>query len=511
MSYSSGRSGQKKALTKKELRQKRKIERTVGCALTGLMVILMAVFVGLLIFSNLVPSKWLIALGVIMVLIVLYVFMAQFTKAHMIGKVIAVIMSIIMVIGCVYLIPIIKTMDNIVDDTPDAEVMSVVVMASDPADSINTTGDYIYGIVNKANSMKLTEETLNYVQEKLGKSVTTMEFEEWFLAVDALYRGDVQAIIFNEGYRATMDENYITFSTDTKILGYKEIENKVDIAVPEKEITNECFTVFLSGIDSAGKLGTSGHSDVNIVAMVNPETHQVLLVTTPRDSWVKVYYGDGTDSGSEKDKLTHTGNDGIACTLLTMEKFYDIDIDYYAKINFTGLEKLVDALGGIEVVSDYDFKPYAYSDYPYTYVKGVNKLNGSQALIFARERHAFKDGDFQRSKNQVRVINAIIDKALSVTMLTNYTGIMDSLSDVLTTNIPSSQMSSLIKKQLADMPKWEIKSYTVTGATGMESCVSVGASPLSIVYPDEQMVAIAKAKMKALVEGRDPDSVTTAN
>lgn len=502
MNNSSGREGQKKRLSKKEMRQKKKMQRTIGFALTGVMLIFMAVFMGLLMALDVLPILYIVAIVVVLVLILFYVFLSQFTKAHMVGKGLSVVLSIVLAIGSYYVAVTNDTLGKLGDDAKD--VMSIVVMHDDEASSINNTSEYLYGI-NANESVELTQATLAEVKEKLGKEVDTKEYDDWAKLVEALYMGDIQAIVFNEGFRGTMDDYYVTFSTDTKVLDYTEIEQNIEIAVPEKEITDESFTVFISGTDSAGKLGASGHSDVNIIATINPTTKQVLLVTTPRDSWVTLYYGDGTNSGTAKDKLTHSGNKGIACTMSTMEALYGVDIDYYVRLNFTGLEKLVDALGGIDVESDFAFTSYAQT---HTYTKGINHMDGAAALIFARERHAFADGDFQRSRNQIKVIKAIADKALSVTMLTNYTGIMDAVSDVLATNVPQDQITKLIKMQLEDMKAWSIKSYTVTGATGEEYCLSVSASPLSIVKPDVNQIALAKAKMEAVRQGKDPDTVT---
>lgn len=505
MSNSSGQSGQRRRLSKKELRQKRKIERTVGLALTVVMLIFMAVFMGLLMYLNVLPTIYVVAIVVVLALILLYVLLSQFTKAHMIGKVLSVILSVVMAVGCYYLVVTNNALDSLGGDDTNIDVMSIVVMADDKASSINDTSEYVYGINASANT-DLTQETLDHVKEELGVAVTTQSYENWSEVVDALYSGSVQAIIFNEGYRTTMEEFYPDFATNTKILDYKKIESNIKIEVPDKEITKSTFTVFLSGMDSEGKLSTNGHSDVNIVATINPDTKQIFLVTIPRDSWVTLYYGDGTNSGSNRDKLTHSGNNGIACTLNTVEELMGLDIDYYVRLNFTGFEKLVDALGGIDVESDYAFTSYAQT---HTYKKGMNHMDGYAALIFARERHAFADGDFQRSKNQAKVIQAILDKATSVTMLTNYTGIMNSLSDVVATNVPQEQMTKLVKMQLSDMATWNIKSYTITGRTGTEWCLSYSGNPLSIVYTDQAQIDLAMAKIEAVEKGEDPDLVTS--
>lgn len=493
-------------LSKKELRQKRKIERTVGLALTVVMLILMAVFVGLLLSIDVLPMVYIIAIVVVMVLVLLYVFLSQFTRAHMVGKVISVIMSILFAMGSFYLAKTFVALGDI-NGSSETDVMSVVVLADSSAQSVADTKDLSYGI-NKQDNAELVQDTLKEVAEKTGGNVSMIEYSNITELVDALYSREVQVIILNESYRATIEgvDYYANFSQDTRILGYTEfVSDPIDLNVPDKEITDECFTVLLSGMDNEGKLGTKGHSDVNIIATVNPTTREVLLVTTPRDTYLTFYYGDGTSSGSGKSKLTHSGNSGIACTMTSLEKYYDIDIDYYVRLNFTGLMKLVDALGGIEVESDYAFTSYAKT---HTYVKGKNKMDGYAALIFARERHAFADGDFQRNKNQIKVINAIVNKILSPAILTSYTGIMESLSDWVSTNIPQKQITNLVKAQLADMSGWTIKSFNMTGATGSDYCFDVGQN-LSIVYEDTNMKELAKAKMRAVEQGIDPDTITS--
>lgn len=495
----------KKRLSKKELRQKRRIERTVGLALTVVMLIIMAVFVGLLLSIDVLPTVYIIAIVVVMILLLLYVFLSQFTKAHMIGKVLAVVMSVIFAIGSFYLAKTFVALGDI-SDSGEMDVMSIVVLKDSSVQSVADTKDLTYGVY-KGNGADLVDNTLKEVEDAVGGKVSTIEYNNWAEVADALYSREVQVIILNESYRATIEsiEYYATFSDDTKVLGYNEIKNDpIDLKVPDKEITNETFTVLLSGMDNEGKLGTKGHSDVNIIATVNPTTREILLVTTPRDTYLTFYYGDGTSSNG-KSKLTHSGNSGIACTLTTLEQYYDIDIDYYVRLNFTGLMKLVDALGGIEVESDYAFTSYAKT---HTYVKGVNKMDGYAALIFARERHAFADGDFQRNKNQIKVINAIMNKMLSPAILTSYTGIMESLSDWVSTNIPQKQITNLVKAQLEDMSGWTVKSFNMTGGTGSDYCFDVGQN-LSIVYEDANMKELAKAKMKAVEQGIDPDTITS--
>ena len=94
----------------------------------------------------------------------------------------------------------------------------------------------------------------------------------------------------------------------------------------------------------------SSRSDVNIVATINTETKQILLVSTPRDYFVPLSISNGA-----KDKLTHAGIYGIDVCMDTLGMLYDEDIHYYFRVNFGGFTKIIDALGCIDVDSDYEF------------------------------------------------------------------------------------------------------------------------------------------------------------
>lgn len=102
----------------------------------------------------------------------------------------------------------------------------------------------------------------------------------------------------------------------------------------------------------SGSITTTSRSDVNIIMTVNPNTHKILLTTTPRDYYVTI----PGISGEQRDKLTHSGIYGVDASMATLEDIYGIDISYYARFNFTSLVKIVDALGGVDVYSEYAFE-----------------------------------------------------------------------------------------------------------------------------------------------------------
>ena len=175
-----------------------------------------------------------------------------------------------------------------------------------------------------------------------------------------------------------------------------------------------------------------------------------------------------------------------------------MDVDYYAQINFTGFETLIDAIGGITVYSDVAFTT---AD-KYQIAQGENKLNGAEALSFARERKRLSGGDNARGQNQMKVIKAVISKMTSgSTIISNYTDIMESLEGMFATSMPMNHISDLVKMQLADMPQWEVHSYAVTGFNGSEYTYSTPGTRLYVMYPDDAMVANASALIDKVCSG----------
>ena len=236
---------------------------------------------------------------------------------------------------------------------------------------------------------------------------------------DALYDDEIQAMILNEGYISllTEQEDYSDFSSHTKIIYEYVTEHEITSIKPSGSITKQPFVVYCSGSDERDSdINAKSRSDVNILAVVNPSTHKILLVNIPRDYYLPLAFN------GEMDKLTHAGMYGVQESMAVLDNLYGTKTSYYGRINFYGLIDIVDALGGIDVYSDYSFhaataevKGYGYQTFDY--VEGWNHLDGQAALMFTRERYSFSDGDNQRGKNQMKVIQAIIEKATSPSVL----------------------------------------------------------------------------------------------
>ena len=221
-------------------------------------------------------------------------------------------------------------------------------------------------------------------------------------------------------------------------------------------------------------------------------TKQVLLINTPRDSYVPNPMGNG-----QRDKLTNCGLYGVDCSMEVLGTLYDVDVDYYCQINFTGFTKLIDAVGGITVYSDQGFTAGHH------YIsKGKNHLNGKEALAFARERHHVKGGDRGRGKNQMKVIAALIKKLTEgTTIISKYSSILDSLTGLFRTNVTMEEISTLVKMQLSDMASWSILAFSVTGEGDSQKTYSSPGHKAYVMHLDEKQVSYASVLADRMMAG----------
>lgn len=231
-----------------------------------------------------------------------------------------------------------------------------------------------------------------------------------------------------------------------------------------------------------------------ILATFNTKTKQALLVTTPRNYYITLFSNSG-DRGL--DKLTHAGNFGIQGSVKALQNLYGIYLDYYLKINFTGTIGIVDALGGITIDSEVAFNSSSKAN---SFVVGPNSCNGAKTLLFCRERYAFSNGDHQRGRNQMFAIKGIIAKATSPAIITNYSGVLNSVTNLFETNMPTDAITALIKKTLDSSTPWNILSYNVSGTGDTKYCELFG-SYRSVVIPDYNTVNNAKGYISKIQNG----------
>lgn len=474
--------------------KKKKNRHTFGKILAIIQAILSLIVLGVLFILNVLPETYLIMIAVVLVILWVFSFFSQFTRmSHIPGKIESIIVTLILALGSYYLLITQNMLSQITDIGYTVDNIVVLVLKDDPAQSLQDAAGYTFGIQKSFNSEKIDKAVKSFGDEA-GQQLNVVSYDSLQTQIQALYDGNVGAIIYNEGFKDSVAEIYPTFEQDTRKLDNIEIKTEVETEVSSSDVdvTEEAFSVYISGNDSYGSVDVQGRSDVNIIIFVNPVTKQILQVSTPRDFYVAF----PNVTGETKDKLTHSGNFGIQCSMDTMESIYGTEIDYYARVNFTSLIKMVDALGGIDVDADYAFNTFDGK----SFVQGINHLNGEDALSFSRERYSLPNGDFDRGRHQQLVIEAMMQKAMSPAILTSYAGIMSSLQDSFVTSMPSSDITSLVKLMLKDGSGWNMVKANAGGTGAMNYCYSLGTTA-SVVVPDEVSVEQIKAQIKALYNG----------
>lgn len=427
------------------------------------------------------------------------------------GKLIMGIVSLLlsgaMLYGVVAVNSVQSALSKIVGKMTETEITEVRVMNDNPATSMGDTRGYTFGYIADADT-KNTQSILDEISKSFG-TIKSKGYDSMTALADALYDDEVDAILINQGYvdLLTEKDGYTDFRDQTRVLYTYTTTHEVDPIVPNTSITKEPFVVYCSGIDArVDDISAKSRSDVNILAVVNPTTKQILLVNTPRD-----YYLPLARNG-EMDKLTHAGLYGIDESMKVLGNLYGVQADYYVRVNFAGLVKIVDALGGVDIESDANFScvpmetPDGNGDYTYqkySFTKGINHVNGSQALAFARERKAFADGDNRRGQHQMTVIKAIVNKACSSAVLTKYQELLKAASDAFITNMPYADISSLVQMQLGDMADWNITTYAVSGEGSTEYCYALGDKAW-VMIKDSSKVNTAKNMIQQVINGEVP-------
>ena len=470
-------------------KKKHMVGRVLAIIQGGLSIVVL----GFLLLLDILPIRYIAIAAVLLLILWVFAYFSQFTRGtHIAGKVESVILCVVLAVGSYYLFVTNSFLGAITGTTTQVDNIVIAVLADDPAQTLADAADYTFGIQTTIDRENV-DKTIEQINENLGKEITTAGYDGIQAQINALYNGEVGAIIYNEAFNGNIVEEFPTFNDDIRVLDNVKIETQVQVAASDKKVTKEPFTIYISGNDAYGTISSNGRSDVNILATVNQETKQIILTTTPRDYYVEF---PGVTNG-QLDKLTHAGIYGVDCSMRTLEEIYGINIDYYVKVNFTSLVNIVDQLGGVEVYSDYSFTSFDGK----TFQQGYNYMDGETALSFARERKSLAGGDNQRGKNQQAVLTALIQKAMSPAILTNYTGLLSSLTGNFETNMSMNDITELIKMQLDDGSEWNIVSQSVVGSDGNDYCYSLNDTAY-VMIPDQASVQAASDKINQVLNGQ---------
>lgn len=467
--------------------------------LTIVYFIAMIVFSAMLIWLNFLPTEYLLgSLAIIFIGSVLIAFFMNVkkprSKRRTAGTIIAIVLIIIYAIGMFYIYSTQDMFSKISNIGKATEDYYIVVQKSDSTRNVcdDIKGDDVY-------IFKSTEAPYIEAQDKLKEKVdVNYEISDNYIkAAKKLKKDECKVLLMSASYYEMACESIDKFEDNTKTIYTINIVSDVEnIAKSVGKVTTEPFNVFISGIDVFGTIDVVSRSDVNMVMTVNPVTKTILLTSIPRDSHVMLH------SKQAMDKLTHAGIFGINESVTTAEDLLGTEINYYIRVNFSTVIDIVDAIGGIDVKSDVAFTTHGRQNTGYSFVEGNNHLDGKAALAFARERYSFTDGDFQRNRNQQKVLKAMLKKCLnSETILTKYTKLLDAVEDEMQTNMTTSEMQDLVKMQVRDMDDWNIVMRAIGGGTGPGSCYAAGGAYASCVFLDPVELKKADSKIKYVMEG----------
>lgn len=442
-------------------------------------------------FSGMLPDQYMMAGGFLLVILAMITILLQIVRnriAHCIGIIFCILACIGIGFGIYSYYNVYHVLLNVGGAEYKTDNMIVVVRKDDPAETILDAQDYIFATQTTSDTEN-NQKMIKKLETVIEKELTCREYKNVLEEAQALLDGKIDAAIYNEAFSSVIEDSIEGYGDKIKILYQYGVDTKlkkVDQSVKKP------FNIYISGIDVYGPISTNSRSDVNILATVNPETKQVLLTTTPRDYYVEI----PDISGGQKDKLTHAGIYGVDASMATLSQLYSTEINYYARVNFTSLIKIVDTMGGIDVNSEVEFEAGGYS-----FTKGMNHMNGEQALAFSRERHSFASGDNQRGKNQEAVLTAIIKKMLQPSMLTKALSIMNTVGDSVETNVSDKQLADLVEMQLDSGGKWDILTMNAIGVGDAQSCYSTGEQKLYVMQPIEESVDSISDKINRILRG----------
>ena len=533
---------EEKQKLKKKKKKSKKLKPSVVKTISGIFIIVCLVSV--ILFSksviniNIVPTRYLIIGYIVIGVILLPLFLLSFFNKNKIIKIISSIFIILFSSAFFFATSYIDKTYNFLEKIQVDEYYDMQF-------NVITLKENGYEKIEDLKDKKISYIEDNYVETLKNELASVIDYEENLLKKDnslmtlsdLLEAKETNAIIYEDSQLEFIREIIEDFDDRLEIIynfqikvdskyeneyNLSEYDDPIDDPVddtdgnnsekPIEEKPNEIekpvekppvnsnssdspFIVYISGIDQRGSIGSSrGRSDVNQLVVVNPKSGKILLLNTPRDYFIPLHGANG-----KKDNLTHAGLYGINKSMATLEDFYGIKIDYYVRVNFDSVEKLVDAIGGIYVTVDEAFKSTLYPDI--FFPAGRNYLNGQKALAYARERKKFSTGDNRRGENQQQIITAIINKVTqSQTLISNYLNILKSLEGTFQTNMSIDKITSLVKYQIDKMPRWQIETFAVTGTSGYDYAYSTGENRLVyVMIPNEQSVNNAKAKIKNII------------
>ncbi len=332
---------------------------------------------------------------------------------------------------------------SIIDSTQKKYVEYTSVLLS-----LKDTTEYkkIGILTNKKNATGYIIPKMMIEEYKISGDL--IEYDDDISMMSDLYDHEIDAMFTTNSYVTMFNsyEKFVNIESETKVIHSmtKELENFDNVSYSTKNLT-EPFTLLLLGVDSTGesiKNSASFNGDTLMMITFNPKTLNATVFSIPRDTYVPIACRNNAEN-----KINSSAYGGTSCVVNTIENLTGIKIDYYAKINFTGVVKLVDDLGGISLDVPVTFceqdSQRRFGEYLICLDKGYQKLNGEQALALARHRHSLPLGDFQRVQHQQLVVEAMLKELKNIKSIDDFYKIFDDVAKNIDTNMSNKQILSL--------------------------------------------------------------------
>ena len=468
-------------------KNKKNNKLSFGKYLSIFLLIVSALVLVLVYFINVLPLEYFIILVILVLITDLFAIMLLLSKGkarNAIGIIVTIILLIVMILGITYELNTLDFLKQFGFNSYKTEKYNVIVLQDSEYESLDDLND-----LSIAHLDLDTHQGLNDAVTKIKNEIdfTSTIGEDISDLTNILTTDEEPAIILEDAQLSIVEEESPEVYNELRIIYSVEVEIEIAEIGEAVDVTKDSFNILISGIDTYGSITKVSRSDVNILVTVNPSTHNILLTSIPRDYYVLI------PEFNEYDKLTHAGIYGIETSVSTIENLLDTKINYYVKVNFTSVIDIVDAIGGITVDSSYDFT----TQDGYHFTKGTNELDGEEALSFARERKSFADGDRVRGENQELILTAIINKAMSASIITDYVALLNALSDKFVTNITDEEITDFIKKQISKMPSWTINSISLDGTDAYDYTYSYQKQKLYVMKPYQESIINAQERINS--------------
>lgn len=384
-------------------------------------------------------------------------FLKNKNKRHTLFIIFLMFYSILLLVASYYIKRTYKVIDKMTSNST-TYYSSLITLKENKANTISDVTTGSIGYLSDSSSIDGNQIPKEIIKTEKIKN-KTVEYDSYVNLIEDLLKGEVDY--------AFVPGNYVLMFSNLDGVDFEELEDDTKVLyTKQKDISNEAnlknnnlkdpFTVLIMGVDSENEniKGSSFNGDALMLLTFNPTTLNTTILSIPRDSYVPI----ACFTNKKKNKITHAAWYGEDCMMDTIEDFLDVEIDYYVKINFKGVVKLIDTLGGIDVEVPYSFceqdsnRKFGKNT---IYVKeGMQHLNGEQALALSRNRKTNANkcssewtkgvrNDFVRGQNQQLVLRSLLNSLKNIKDLDTVYNLLNTISNNMETNMTTNEILSL--------------------------------------------------------------------